>query len=57
MKIDTMATAVPNDPDHVPILATLIASSADVLVTGYSDLLALRGRHPVETPTQFARWL
>jgi predicted nucleic acid-binding protein len=57
MKIDTMATAVPNDPDHVPILATLIASSADVLVTGYSDLLALRGRYPVETPTQFARWL
>jgi hypothetical protein len=34
MKIDTMATAVPDDPDHVPILATLIASSADVLVTG-----------------------
>ncbi|WP_089727535.1 putative toxin-antitoxin system toxin component, PIN family [Candidatus Thiosymbion oneisti] len=35
---DTTAT-VSNDPNDAPILATLIASSADVLITGDSDAL------------------
>jgi putative PIN family toxin of toxin-antitoxin system len=48
---------VPGDPNDAPILATLIASSADVLVTGDSDLLALRERFPIETPAQFSRRL
>jgi len=33
VEIDVVATMVPDDPDDAPILATLIASSADVLVT------------------------
>ena len=48
---------VPDDPNDAPILATLIASSADILVTGDSDLLALREHYPIETPAQFARRL
>ena len=48
---------VPADPCDAPILATLIASSADVLVTGDGDLLALRQRYPIETAAEFARRL
>lgn len=48
---------VPGDPNDAPILATLVASSADVLITGDGDLLALRERFPIETPAQFARRL
>lgn len=55
--IDVMAVTVPNDPNDAPILATLIASCADFLVSGDSDLLALRDRYPIETPAQFARRL
>lgn len=40
-----------------PVLGTLLAalktSSADYLVTGDKDLLALAGRYPVITPAQF----
>jgi putative PIN family toxin of toxin-antitoxin system len=52
VRIDT-----PRDPDDAPILATLIASGADLIVSGDGDLLALRGRYPVETPAEFARRL
>jgi len=57
VEIDATAARVPNDPDDAPILATLIASSADVLVTGDGDLLALRDRYPIETPAEFVRRL
>jgi predicted nucleic acid-binding protein len=36
-----------------PVLATLIASSAEMLVTGDKDLLALSDRYPVLSPAQF----
>ena len=36
-----------------PVLAPLVAAKADLLVTGDEDLLALRSRHPIETPTEF----
>ena len=47
----------PRDPDDIPVLATLIASSADMLVTGDRDLLALREDYPIETPVEFVRRL
>ena len=47
----------PRDPDDVPVLAALIASGADLLVTGDGDLLALRGQYPIETPAEFVRRL
>ncbi|MGH8246772.1 MAG: putative toxin-antitoxin system toxin component, PIN family [Gammaproteobacteria bacterium] len=48
---------VPLDPDDVPILATLFAAKADVLITGDGDLLALRGKHSIHTPAEFVRKL
>lgn len=47
----------PRDPDDIPVLATLIASGADILVTGDGDLLALRDEYPIETPAEFVRRL
>ena len=44
---------VPRDPKDSPVLAPLVAAKADLLVTGDDDLLALRSRHPIETPTEF----
>lgn len=41
------------DPNDVPILATLIAASADCLVTGDKDLLALSRQYPILTPADF----
>lgn len=48
---------VPADPDDAPILATLGAGKADVLVTGDGDLLALHERFPIQTPSEFVRRL
>ncbi len=45
---------VPADPDDSPILASLVTTDADVLVTGDSDLLVLRDKYPIETPVEFA---
>ena len=47
----------PRDPDDIPGLATLIASGADLLVTGDRDLLVLREEYPIETPAEFVRRL
>ena len=47
----------PRDPDDIPVLATLIASGADLLVTGDHDLLVLREEYPIETPAEFVRRL
>ena len=47
----------PRDPDDIPVLATLIAGKADVLVTGDADLLVLRGQFPVEAPREFVQRL
>lgn len=48
---------VPRDPSDAPILATLKAAGADVLVSGDRDLLELRGQYPIEAPAEFARRL
>lgn len=52
-----VSVEVPLDPDDVPILATLVAGKADALVTGDSDLLALRERYAIHTPAEFVRKL
>ena len=44
---------VPQDADDEMLLATLIAAKADYLVTGDSDLLALRESYVIITPAQF----
>lgn len=41
------------DVSDVPVLALLIASDADCLVTGDSDLLELRDAYPILSPAQF----
>ena len=53
--IDLSSTAaeVPRDPKDSPVLAPLVAANAELLVTGDDDLLALRSRYPIETPTEF----
>lgn len=51
--IATVEARVPRDRNDDPILATLIASKADYLVTGDSDLLALAQTYPILTPAQF----
>lgn len=46
---------VPDDPGDSPVLATLVASGADYLVSGDSHLLALRHKYPILAPAEFAR--
>lgn len=46
---------VSGDPGDNPILATLIASGADCLVSGDGHLLALSREHPILAPADFAR--
>jgi uncharacterized protein len=41
------------DASDAPVLALLIASDADCLVTGDADLLALRESFPIVTPSEF----
>lgn len=49
---DTPVTVLA-DPTDTPILASLIASNAEALVTGDKHLLALRDRYPIVTPAEF----
>ena len=57
IELDSTSVEVPRDPKDVPILATLTASGADVLISGDRDLLELRGQHPIQTPAEFVRRL
>lgn len=41
------------DPADLPILAVLLASQANYLITGDKDLLALAEKHPIVTPAEF----
>ena len=47
------STAGLRDPNDLPVLALLIGSGADHLVTGDKDLLALAGPYPILTPAEF----
>jgi putative PIN family toxin of toxin-antitoxin system len=42
------------DPTDTPILASLVVSGAEVLVTGDNDLLSLREKYRIVTPAEFA---
>ena len=57
--VDLRSTSVevPRDPQDSPILAALVASGADALVSGDRDLLELRGKYPIQTPAEFVRRL
>ena len=57
IELHSTAVVVPRDSKDVPILATLIVSGADVLVSGDRDLLELRSKYPIQTPTEFVRRL
>jgi putative PIN family toxin of toxin-antitoxin system len=46
---------VPADPNDTPLLATLIASKADWLITGDSDFDGLSGRYPIIAPSEFVQ--
>lgn len=48
---------VPADEADIPVLATMIAGQAEYLVTGDTDLLALRDDYPIATPAEFAQRL
>jgi predicted nucleic acid-binding protein len=41
------------DAADEPVLALMLASGADLLVTGDKDLLALAQHHPILTPAAF----
>ena len=55
--LHSASVEVPRDPRDTPILATLIVSGADMLLTGDRDLLDLRDRYPIQTPSEFVRRL
>jgi putative PIN family toxin of toxin-antitoxin system len=57
IELHSTTVEVPRDSKDVPILATLIASGADVLVSGDRDLLELRGKYSIQTPAEFVRRL
>lgn len=52
-----LSVDIPRDASDAPILATLVTAKAELLVTGDSDLLALSGKYPIETPVEFVRRL
>ena len=46
-------TAGLRDPNDLPVLALLIGSGADHLITGDKDLLTLADAYPILTPAEF----
>lgn len=52
--IQSTTARVPRDAKDNIVLATLLASEADCLVTGDLDLLALADAHVILTPADFA---
>ena len=55
--ISNVVATVPGDLDDSPILATLIATNADYLVSGDQDLLALKDQFKIESPAEFVKRL
>jgi putative PIN family toxin of toxin-antitoxin system len=55
--LHSISVEIPRDPQDTTILATFIASFADVLVSGDRDLLELRAKYPIQTPAEFVRRL
>jgi len=57
VNIDGVDAVVPRDADDTPVLAALIASHADCLVSGDQDLLSLKEHYAIETVAEFVRRL
>ncbi len=55
--IDGIEATVPRDADDNMVLATLIQSRADYLVTGDQDLLELQEQYPIIAPARFVEYL
>ena len=55
VNIAGVAANVPTNPNDNHLLATLIASKADWLITGDSDFDGLSGQYPIITPGEFVR--
>jgi uncharacterized protein len=53
-EVGDVRASVPGDPSDTPVLATLLASGADCLVSGDAHLLALRHKHPILAPAELA---
>jgi len=57
INIDGIDAVVPRDADDASVLAALIASHADCLVSGDQDLLSLKERYAIESVTEFVQRL
>jgi len=57
VNIEGVDAVVSRDADDAPVLAALIASHADCLVSGDQDLLVLKEHYAIETVTDFMRRL
>jgi uncharacterized protein len=57
INIKGVKAKVPADSSDEIVLATLIASGAECLVSGDKDLLALRDEYPILSPAEFAQML
>jgi len=57
VNIEGVDAVVPRDADDAPVLAALIASHADCLVSGDQDLLVLKEHYAIETVSEFMRRL
>jgi putative PIN family toxin of toxin-antitoxin system len=57
VEIGGLELDVPGDSSDSPILAALVGSKADFLVTGDGDLLALAEDFPIVRPAEFAKKL
>jgi putative PIN family toxin of toxin-antitoxin system len=55
--ISGVAVSVPRDSGDSFILAALVAGEAECIVSGDTDLLALRDRYAIVTPAEFVRRL
>jgi len=57
VNIEGVDAVVSRDVDDAPVLAALLASHADCLVSGDQDLLLLKEGYAIETVAEFMRRL
>ncbi len=57
VNIDGVDAVMPRDADDAPVLAALIASDADCLVSGDQDLLTFKEHYSIEGVAEFVRRL
>ncbi|HED19810.1 MAG TPA: putative toxin-antitoxin system toxin component, PIN family [Gammaproteobacteria bacterium] len=57
VSLESIEAHVPTDPDDNMVLATFLASQADYLISGDSDLLNLNTQYAILSPSEFAKQL